>query len=314
MKIILAPMEGVIDFAMREILTGFGGYDHAVTEFIRINGHLLPEKTFYKYAPELGNGGLTKSGTPVYIQLLGQNPTLMAENASRADEMGAKGIDLNFGCPAKTVNNHKGGSILLREPDKVHEIVKAVRLAVTSNTPVSVKMRLGYEDKTLAIENAKAIEEAGATSLAVHARTKIEAYRPPAHWHWIAKIKKEIDIPVIANGDIWSKEDAFKCQKTSECKDIMIGRGGLALPNLASVIKDGNKPLDWPSLCRLIIDYSHYDRDENADHFLPSRIKQWFSYLKRDYVEAEKLFNKIKTLRALEDIRQTIHRKYLLKT
>lgn len=311
MKIILAPMEGVIDFAMREILTGLGGYDHAVTEFIRINNTLLPKKIYYKYAPELHNGGMTKSGVPVYIQLLGQIPDLMAENALRAYEVGAPGIDLNFGCPAKTVNKHKGGSILLREPDTVYEIVKAVCDAVAENIPVTVKMRLGYEDKTLAIENAKAIEEAGAKFLAIHARTKVEAYRPPAHWEWIAKIKNEVSIPLVANGDIWSKADSIKCQKISGCNDIMIGRGGLALPNLAGVIKNGQKPLDWQSVCRLIIEYSHYDRDENSANFLPSRIKQWSSYLKREYDEAEPLFNEIKTIRNIKDIRKTINRNYL---
>jgi tRNA-dihydrouridine synthase C len=282
MKIILAPMEGVIDFAMREILTCLGGYDHAVTEFIRINDHLLPNKTFYKYAPELLHGGNTKSGTPVYIQLLGQHPNLMAENARRACDLGAPGIDLNFGCPAKTVNNHKGGSILL-----------------------------GYDDKSLAIENAKAIEEAGATFLAIHARTKQEAYRPPAHWNWIAKIKREINIPLVANGDIWSKIDAINCQKISDCQDIMIGRGGLALPNLANVIMHDDQPLSWKSACQLIIDYSKYDREMDVKNYLPSRIKQWFSYLKREYEEAEVLFQEIKTLRDIKDMQDIIYRNYL---
>lgn len=304
-------MEGVIDFAMREILTDLGGYDHAVTEFIRINDHLLPNKTFYKYAPELHQNGKTKSGTPVYVQLLGQNPDLMAENARRAYDLGALGIDLNFGCPAKTVNNHKGGSILLREPETVYKIVKAVRDAVPNDAEVSVKMRLGYDDKSLATQNAKAIEEAGATFLAIHARTKQEAYRPPAHWHWIAKIKKEINIPLVANGDIWSKIDAINCQKASKCNDIMIGRGGLSLPNLANVIINNDRPLSWKMVCQLIIDYSQYDRDNDARNYLPSRIKQWFSYLIREYGEAEDLFQDIKRLHSIREIRNIINRNYL---
>ena len=210
-------MEGVIDFAMREILTGLGGYDHAVTEFIRINDHLLPNKTFYKYAPELLHGGNIKSGTPVYIQLLGQHPNLMAENARRAFDLGATGIDLNFSCPAKTVNNHKGGSILLREPDTVNKIVTAVRAAVPNKTPVSVKMRLGYDDQ----------------------------------------------------------------------------------------------PFSWKSACQLIIDYSKYDREMDVKNYLPSRIKQWFSYLKREYEEAEVLFQEIKTLRDIKDMQDIIYRNYL---
>ncbi|MBL4604027.1 MAG: tRNA-dihydrouridine synthase [Emcibacteraceae bacterium] len=311
MKIILAPMEGVIDFAMRELLTASGAYDHAVTEFIRVNNNLMSKAHFIKFSPELLTGGKTRSGTPVYIQLLGQDKNWMAENALRACALGAPGIDINFGCPAKTVNRHKGGSILLKEPDVVYSIVKEVRMAVPENIPLSVKMRLGYEDKSLAIENALAIEEAGASSLAVHARTKIESYRPPAHWHWIAKIKKKVNIPLVANGDIWSKEDAENCIKVSTCQDIMIGRGGLSLPNLAEVIKNNAKPCAWSKTCEMIIKYSEYDRDGKSKNFLPNRIKQWLSYLKREYFEADELFREIKTMRELGEITKTINRNHL---
>lgn len=303
-------MEGVIDFAMREILTADGAYDHAVTEFIRVSSHVLSKKQFYKYSPELLTNGKTKSGTPVYIQLLGQNPELMAENALVAFELGAPGIDLNFGCPAKTVNNNKGGAILLKSPKTVHEIVKSVRMAVPNDVPVTVKMRLGYDDKSLAIENAKAIEEAGATSLAIHARTKVEAYRPPAHWHWIARIKEQVNMPLIANGDIWSLEDALNCQRESGCDDIMIGRGGLALPNLAAVIRNGEQPMPWQQVCELIIQYSYYERDGDGADFLPSRIKQWFMYLKMQYPEAGPLFNQIKKYHSIDEIRDFINRNY----
>lgn len=311
MKIILAPMEGVIDFAMREILTASGCYDRAVTEFIRINDQKLPNSVFYKYCPELKNGGMTKSGTPVFIQLLGQHPNWMAEHAARAAALGAPGIDLNFGCPAKTVNRHKGGSILLREPDLVHDIVKAVRDAVPEQIPVTVKMRLGYEDKSQAIENALAIEQAGAQSLAVHARTKMEGYKPPAHWHWIARIGEHVKIPLVANGDIWSGEDALLCREKSGCDDIMIGRGGLSLPNLVEVIAKGAAPLPWPDVCRLLVKYSAYQRDEKNQNFLPNRIKQWFAYLKREYAQADSLFQQIKTHRNLDDIVALIDRNYL---
>jgi tRNA-dihydrouridine synthase C len=296
---------------MREILTTSGAYDHAVTEFIRINDTLLPNHSFYKYAPELLTDGKTKSGTPVYLQILGQHPNWMAENAHRAAELGAPGIDINFGCPAKKVNSHKGGSILLKEPETIFKIVKEVRDAVPENIPVTVKMRLGYEDKSRAIENACAIQEAGAVSLAIHARTKVEAYKPPAHWHWIAKIAKEVSIPIVANGDIWTREDAFACQKQSNCEDIMIGRGGLCLPNLVDVIKNDKEPLSWSEVCELIIAYSYYDRDEYSSNFLPSRIKQWFTYLKRQYVQADETFKAIKRLQSIEDIRQTINRNFL---
>ena len=295
-------MEGVIDFVMREILTASGAYDYAVTEFLRVNDHLLSESQFYKYSPELTNNGNTTAGTPVYIQLLGQDKNWLAENAMRAYSLGAPGIDLNFGCPAKTVNNNRGGSILLREPECVHDIVKNVREAVSEDVPVTVKMRLGYEDKTLAIENAQAIQEAGATRLAIHARTKLEGYQPPAHWHWIAKIKAQVDIPLVANGDIWSAENALSCQQESGCKDIMIGRGALALPNLGDVIRSGAAPDNWQEVVKVMEKYALTPRPKSSSNLIPGRIKQWFVYLKRQYYEAAPSFEKIKRLRKIEDI------------
>src|SRR5210317_492883 len=110
-RILLAPMEGVVDFEMREMLTRVGSFDRCVTEFVRVTQTLLPEHVFLRYCPELTQGSRTSNGTPVYVQLLGGDPLVMAANARRAAEMGSAGIDLNFGCPAKCVNRHDGGSI-----------------------------------------------------------------------------------------------------------------------------------------------------------------------------------------------------------
>ena len=146
MRLMLAPMEGVIDHTMRELLTGLGGLDRCVTEFVRVTERLLPARVFHRLCPELATGGTTVSGVPVYVQLLGGQPTVMAENAARAAELGAPGIDLNFGCPAKTVYRSDGGAIILREPQRVHDITAAVRAAVPKHVPVTVKTRLGFED------------------------------------------------------------------------------------------------------------------------------------------------------------------------
>jgi len=129
-RLMLAPMEGVTDHAMRELLTDIGGYDRCVTEFLRVTDHLYPDRVFLKNCPELAEGGTTKAGTPVFVQLLGSNPDALAANAVRAATLGARGVDLNFGCPAKTVNRHGGGSALLRTPELVAEIVERVRQEV----------------------------------------------------------------------------------------------------------------------------------------------------------------------------------------
>ena len=189
-RLMLAPMEGVVDHTMRELLTGLGGIDRCITEFVRVSERLLPPRVFRRYCPELAHGGRTASGVPVYLQLLGGQPGVVADNAARAAELGAPGIDLNFGCPAKTVNRSDGGSIILRQPERVHAITAEVRRAVPAHIPVTVKTRLGYEDPSLFIDIVRGIAAAGATELTVHARTKRHGYRPPAFWEEIARARE----------------------------------------------------------------------------------------------------------------------------
>jgi tRNA-dihydrouridine synthase C len=295
-------MEGAVDHLMRDMLTRVGGFDLCVTEFIRVVDQLYPERVYQRFCPELANGGLTQSGIPVRIQLLGQEPHWLAENAVRAVELGSHGIDLNFGCPAKTVNSSKGGAILLREPQTLFDIVSAVRKGVSKPHIVSAKMRLGFEDKSLAIENAQAMAEAGADLLVIHARTKVDGYKPPAYWEWIAKIKQVVDIPIIANGEIWNYQDAVNCQQQSRCEDIMLGRGALSLPNLAQVVKGLQSAMPWQEVKELLISYSGYEIYGDKGKYYPNRIKQWLGYLSRQYEQAALLFQEIRVLHRSQEI------------
>ena len=306
MRVVLAPMEGVLDHLMRDLLTKVGGYDLCVTEFVRVVDQLISDRAFFRACPELKNanvyGSTTQAGTPVRVQLLGQHPECMADNAAKVIELGSHGIDINFGCPSKMVNNNRGGAILLKDPENLYQIVSAVKKAVPEDAIVSAKIRLGYEDKILAIENAQAIESAGANELTVHARTKLEGYKPPAHWHWIAKIKQNINIPVIANGDIFTLNDAQKCREITSCSDIMVGRGALMLPNLAQVIKQVAPALPWHEVQALLLDYTECETYGDKSKYYPNRIKQWLKYLKLQYTEADKLFQDIRTLKTAEAI------------
>jgi tRNA-dihydrouridine synthase C len=290
-------MEGVVDHLMRDMLTRVGGFDLCVTEFVRVVDQLLPKKVFYRFSPELHSQGKTPSGTPVRVQLLGQHPQWLAENAVRAIELGSNGVDLNFGCPAKTVNKSMGGAILLREPETLYKIVSAVRKAVPAEHKVTAKMRLGFDDKSLAFENAAAINDAGADLLVIHARTKVDGYKPPAYWPWIADIKQRVKVPIIANGEIWSKQNALDCQLQSNCQNIMLGRGALAMPNLAQVIRGKEDIMPWQGVNQLLLDYSGYELYGDKGRYFPNRLKQWLGYLSRQYHEADTLFGQIKTLR-----------------
>ncbi|WP_257294619.1 tRNA-dihydrouridine synthase [Endozoicomonas sp. YOMI1] len=302
MRLILAPMEGVMDHDMRDLLTGINTFDLCVTEFVRVTDTLLPNRVFYRTCPELLQGAKTSNGTPVRLQLLGSNPEYMALNAQRAVKLGSPGVDINFGCPSKTVNKNRGGAILLREPDQLFSIVRAVRDAVPADLPVTAKIRLGYEDKSLFLENARAVEQAGASELAVHARTKAEGYRPPAHWEYIGKIRENLGIPVIANGEIWNHEDARRCMDASGCSDLMVGRPSLVTPNITTMIRESVRPMSWYSVLQLILQLNDRDRKNGKWQYHPSRLKQWLNYLRKAYPQAQNLFERIRSLREADAI------------
>jgi tRNA-dihydrouridine synthase C len=306
-QLILAPMEGVMDHLMRELLTEINDFDLCITEFVRVIDNLLPEHVFYRMIPELLNKGRTPSGTPVRVQILGQDPVWMAENAHRAIELGSNGIDINFGCPAKTVNKSKGGAVLLKTPDLIYEIVHSVRNAIPSEQTLSVKIRLGFDDESLLTEIVDAIKQANANLLTVHARTKLQGYKPPAHWHYIANVVKQVAMPVIANGEIWSKQDAINCRRIANTPHLMLGRGILALPNLGNVIKHNDEVMPWSDLLTLLIKHSNDELNSEKRFYFSSRLKQWLRYLKRQYQEADYLFNEIKTLVHKEDILNILH-------
>jgi len=309
MKLILAPMEGVVDHTMRQLLTSLGGIDRCVTEFVRVSEQLLPPRVFYRLCPELHTAGCTSAGVPVYVQLLGGKPTVVAENAARAAELGALGVDLNFGCPAKTVNRSDGGAILLREPERVKGIVAATREALPASTPLTVKTRLGFDDDALFLDIVRGIEEAGANELIVHARTRRQGYRPPAHWEQIAMAREAVNLPVIANGEIWSVEDARRCHQVSGCDALMLGRGALCRPDLPGLIAADNTPqgalrapMQWAQVATLLQTYFHCNLAAYDPQYVGNPIKQWLVYLRGYYFEAALLFERIKKLRRPEDI------------
>lgn len=307
MRLILAPLEGLADAPMRDMLTRIGGIDLCVAEFVRVTDHLVPSHKFLRIVPELGNGGRTPNGTPVRVQLLGHDMACLAENAAVAAELGAPGVDLNFGCPSPSVNRHGAGAILLRVPERLHEIVAAVRRAVPPEIPVSAKMRLGVDDTALALDCARAVESGGAAELAVHARTRAERFRPPARWEWLARIRETVAIPIIANGDVWLPGDWERIRAVSGCADVMLGRGLITRPDLARRIRagEGATPMPWGELLPWIIAYFEEIRAAMKPRHAPGRLKQWLGMLRGAYPEAELLHRE---LRALHDPEQTTRR------
>ncbi len=297
-------MEGVIDAITRDILTSIGGIDVTITEFIRVIDQELPDHVFFRDAPELHTGSQTPGGTPLLVQLLGSDPEMLGRNAARAIRLGARGIDLNFGCPAKTVNRHDGGATLLKNPERVFAAVKGVRSAVAKTHSVSAKVRLGFADHSLHREIALAACEGGASWLTVHARTRDDGYKPPARWELIASMNDAIrnKIPVIANGECWTPEDVCKMREISGTSHIMLGRGLLARPSLAMEVCGRTELLAWEQLFPLLQKFVSNSNCEKGPRFAAARLKQWLKSLLKTYPEAELLFSKIKTLQQLETL------------
>jgi len=297
MKLVLAPLEGVIDHLVRQLLTELGGYDLCITEFMRVSDTFMPERSFYKLCPELHNGGRTPSGVPIRMQLLGQHPQLMSDHANRAIELGSHGIDLNLGCPSKIVNTNKGGAVLLKEPEVIYNLVKAMRSAIPITETFSVKIRLGWDNSQAVHEISDAIISAGANELTIHARTKTDGYKKEAiKWDAIAPVAKRNKITLTANGEIWTAQDAIDCQKASGCENLMLGRGALAMPNLAAVIKNDQKPMSYPQLLQLLSKYTTFEVEGDKGLYYPNRMKQWLVYLRQQFPQAKELFGAIRTL------------------
>lgn len=301
MRLILAPMEGLADVHLRRIITAQGGFDWVVSEFLRVVDLVYPDRVHYIRCPELGHGGRTESGTPVRVQLLGSEPEAMAANALRVVELGSYGVDVNFGCPSKTVNRHKGGAVMLKEPESLYRVVQAIRRALPPEVMVSAKMRLGFDDTSLMLENAAAIEAAGAGELTVHARTRLQGYAPPVDWEALARIRQHIRIPMIANGDICSVEDYQRCVSIVGSTDVMLGRGAVRRPFLAAEIKaNQSREAPWLHILPLLMAFwQEINLALPLKERLP-RLKQWVSYLRQSHPEAEALWLLLRTEKSIE--------------
>lgn len=302
----LAPMEGVVDPVMRELLTEQGAIDVCVTEFVRVTNHLHNKDIFFKYCPELHTQSRTTSGVPVLLQLLGSDTNAMAENAAKAVELGAFGIDLNFGCPAKTVNNHDGGAALLKTPERVYKIIEAVRASVPSHISVSAKIRLGFDSKNYVTEIAQATAQAGASWLTIHARTKMDGYKPPAYWEYIGPLTEILPIPIVANGEVWTAENHSLCVERSRTPHVMIGRGLVANPGLAREIRYRTNKQPWTHWQNFILTFIEKSKSYRHANYAVQRTKQLTKMMGQTYGEAIVLLEDIKRLEDHETLVRTV--------
>lgn len=298
----LAPMDGVTDHVFRTLITGlYGGkcgIDICVTEFVRVTDQVIPDAVFLRHCPELQRDCATPSGIPVMVQLLGGSPSAMARAARQAVKLGAAGIDINFGCPAKTVNRHDGGASILKAPERIATITKAVRDAVPPERVVSAKIRLGWDSADGLEDLALAAQRGGAAWLTIHARTKAQMYRPPVDWKALARARRVVSMPVVANGDIFDPVSDQNCQAQSQCGALMIGRGIMADPGIFLRLRGQDIPA-WslPELAKLWILYGEQMIEAATARVHPlGRVKQWVRMAAQIRPELVPAFDRIKRI------------------
>lgn len=227
-RVLQSPLSGVTDMVFRRLVRRYAPDSMMYTEMVNATGlHYVRE------LPKIME--LDERERPISIQLFDCRPDFLAEAAVMAVEEGADTIDINMGCPVNKITKNGGGSSLLREPETAEAIVRAVVEAVA--VPVTVKTRIGWTDKEINIlDFAKRMEAAGAKMITVHGRTRSQGYNGNAKWEWIAKVKEILNIPVIANGDIFSVEAAVNCLEQTGADGVMCSRGTLGYPFLVGEI------------------------------------------------------------------------------
>ncbi|TLU87710.1 MAG: tRNA dihydrouridine synthase DusB [Chlorobium sp.] len=239
--VMLAPMEDVTDRAFRQLCKRHGA-DIVYTEFISAEAL---RRGVEKSLRKLKTDAIER---PFAIQIFGNSVDSMVEAAVIAEEYCPDYLDINFGCPTKKVAGKGAGAALLREPEKMAQISEAVVKAV--NIPVTAKTRIGWDMESINIlDILPRLEDAGIQALALHGRTRSQMYKGRADWSWIRAAKEQARIPIIANGDIWSAEDAVAMFAETGADGVMIGRGSIGNPFIfeqAKQLIQTGKPMPLP--------------------------------------------------------------------
>ena len=227
-RVLQSPLSGVTDLVFRRLVRRHAPESMMYTEMVQAASlqHLKEIPIIMDIDPD---------ERPISIQLFDCRPDFLASAAVKAVAQGADTIDLNMGCPVNKITKNGGGSSLLRQPELAAQIVREVVDAV--DVPVTVKTRIGWDNGEINIlEFSRQLQNAGASMITVHARTRAQAYNGPADWEWIRKVKEQLDIPVIANGDIDSVESAVRCLEITGADGVMCSRGTLGYPFLVGEV------------------------------------------------------------------------------
>ena len=301
-NIILAPMAGLTDLPFRLICEKYNP-GLTVTE-------MVSSKALY-YNDEKTKQLLKMDGEkrPISAQIFGSDIESMAYSANYVSKI-ADIVDINMGCPAPKVVKNGDGSKLLLDLDKVYEIVRAV--VKSSSVPVTVKMRKGWDSEHIvAVEAAKAVESAGASAVAIHGRTRSEYYTGTADWNIIKKVKENVRIPVIGNGDIKSPEDAKRIFEQTNCDGIMIGRATLGKPwileQIRTYLEEGTiRKIPNTEILETILNHINLEVKEKGEYTGVREMRKHICYYLKGVPGASLVRDKINHLDSKEEVEKEL--------
>lgn len=296
----LGPMAGVTDYAFRTVCARLGA-GITVTEMVSSRALVYKDQKSAKLLRK-------NDGSVCGAQIFGNDPAIMAEAAQLALEIsGCDFLDINMGCPMPKVANNGDGCGLMRTPELAGQIVTAVRDAVS--VPVTVKCRLGWDKGSVnVVDFSKRMEDSGAQMIAVHGRTRAMLYAGVADWDTIGKVKKQLTIPVIANGDIIGAEAAVQCLRRTGADGIMIGRGAFGDPWIFAEVKAAmaGKPIpERPKLAdRIAVAVQQFELSEqdHGEHIACLEARKHFAWYLRGVAHSGYYKNQISSMNTMEDI------------
>ena len=296
----LAPMAGVTDWAFRTVCARLGA-GVTVTEMVSSRALVYRDQKSAKLLRK-------NEGSICGAQIFGNDPEIMAEGARLALEIsGCDFIDINMGCPMPKIANSGDGCGLMRTPELAGEIVKAVIKAV--DVPVTVKCRLGWDKGSInVLDFTKRMEDAGAAMVAVHGRTRSMLYTGVADWDTIRKVKDQLTIPVIANGDICSGESAVRCLKRTEADGLMIGRSVFGDPWIIEEVKAALAGEEYPGRpilkdrIAVAVEQFRLSEQDHGEHIACLEARKHFAWYLRGVAHSSYYKNQITSLNTMEDI------------